>query len=103
MGLERKLEVTFGQNRFVLDIGMIIVIVQAEEVEVTFRQESQLTPSCRDIFVPKYLEEKMLKIYHVTLPTNKNVSILDFLSELSLFARDEIDSNRPRSHRYDKD
>lgn len=27
---------------------------------ITLRQESQLTPSCRDIFVPKYLEEKIL-------------------------------------------
>ena len=39
---------------------------------VTLRQESQLTPSCRDIFVPKNLEEKMAEIFERWLRTGRN-------------------------------
>jgi hypothetical protein len=58
---------------------------------VTFRQESQLTPSCRDILVPKVLDGKILKIFAKSFQNEKKVpkNFVDF-SSVRLSTRDEI-------------
>ncbi len=53
---------------------------------ITLRQESQLTPSCRDILVPKYLDEKILGKMKLTFFAKKC---------LTFSSRDEIKKRFP--------
>lgn len=60
---------------------------------ITLRQESQLTPSCRDIFVPKYLEEKILGKSELTFWEKKNSFFWLSLHVTKQFFQLDIGSN----------